>query len=378
MELSQALCDGIDRLLAAGRVEVRENGAWLAALDGFRYEVRGSGETSLLHLWSEDHNLLRRVVGIKDNSERRLALDVLAPGRTRPCEMELLVADAERRPRRAERERFLAQFRELLLQTFPDETPVALTTAANLKDSLSGNYARGLLTNGSRAWAVLAAAPGESAATYDALLTFGLLWLERASRPPNRRAISGLRLFFPRDAGRVTSHRLQALAPQMTVELYEYSTDNWRARRLDPRDSGNLETWLIPRRETESALSTAAGDIERVTKLAPEAIEPHSIPGTREIALRFRGLLFARWTPEGMFYGLGDAQQPLTPDRWSKLEQLVGELQTHRAPSATALLFVADATSQLGLGWCLGNTPPGASRSCTASASAAMSICVAC
>jgi hypothetical protein len=46
--------------------------------------------------------------------------------------------------------------------------------------------------------------------------------------------------------------------------------------------------------------------------------------------------------------------------------------------SATGLLFVAGATSQLGLGSCHGNTPPGASRSCTASASAATFICVAC
>jgi transposase len=46
--------------------------------------------------------------------------------------------------------------------------------------------------------------------------------------------------------------------------------------------------------------------------------------------------------------------------------------------SATGLLFVAGATSQLGLGSCPDSTPPEASRSCTASASAATFICVAC
>ncbi len=46
--------------------------------------------------------------------------------------------------------------------------------------------------------------------------------------------------------------------------------------------------------------------------------------------------------------------------------------------SATGLLFVAGATSRLGLGSCPDNTPPEASRSCTASASAATFICVAC
>jgi transposase len=49
-----------------------------------------------------------------------------------------------------------------------------------------------------------------------------------------------------------------------------------------------------------------------------------------------------------------------------------------RPPSAMALPFVAGATSRPGWAWCPDSTPPGASRSCTASASAAMSICAAC
>ena len=50
--------------------------------------------------------------------------------------------------------------------------------------------------------------------------------------------------------------------------------------------------------------------------LAPSAIEADVIPGTQEAALRFRGLLFARWQREGLFYGTGDPQRPLTPERW--------------------------------------------------------------
>lgn len=52
MELAQALSEALERLVAAGRVEVRENGAWLAALEGFRYELRQHGDVLLLHLWS--------------------------------------------------------------------------------------------------------------------------------------------------------------------------------------------------------------------------------------------------------------------------------------------------------------------------------------
>src|ERR1700686_3891213 len=57
MELAPALTEALERLLTAGRVEVRENEAWLAALEGFRYEVRPQGGALLLHLWSAEGNL---------------------------------------------------------------------------------------------------------------------------------------------------------------------------------------------------------------------------------------------------------------------------------------------------------------------------------
>ena len=62
MELAQALTEALDRLRISGRVEVRENGEWLAALEEFQYEVRPQGDAVLLHLWSEQSNAIRRVL----------------------------------------------------------------------------------------------------------------------------------------------------------------------------------------------------------------------------------------------------------------------------------------------------------------------------
>src|SRR6476646_3004011 len=47
-------------------------------------------------------------------------------------------------------------------------------------------------------------------------------------------------------------------------------------------------------------------------------------------------------------------------------------------PSVMELPFAAGVTLPPGLAWCHGNTPPGENRNCSASASAATSICVAC
>ena len=72
------------------------------------------------------------------------------------------------------------------------------------------------------------------------------------------------------------------------------------------------------------------------TVVAPSAIAAEIIPGTREVALRFRGLIFARWSREGIFYGPGDPQQPLTPDRQGDLQRLVRDLEKYRSPVSTA------------------------------------------
>ena len=64
-QVEQALA----RLLAAGPVEVYENGRWLAALSGLRFEVRHDGRKTLIHLWSEERNLVRRVLRIAEQTE---------------------------------------------------------------------------------------------------------------------------------------------------------------------------------------------------------------------------------------------------------------------------------------------------------------------
>ena len=340
MELSQAVHQAIERLVGAGQVEVRENGAWLATLEGFKYEVRRQGGTPLLHLWSAETDLVLRVLQLADEVPGQLTLEVARLGRTRTDRLEFVAAGGGHRSGRETREKFRARFHDLLAQHFPDETEVSLATAAKLQHSLSGNYARGILHAGPRAWAVLGTAPGESAATYDGLLTFGLLWLDRTIHSARRKTVAGLRLFFPIGAGRATIHRLQALSPSITVELYEYSDETWRARWVDVRDAGNSETRLVARRETESILSRAATDIAHVAKIASrtndDAIVAEVIPGTNEVALRFRGLSFARSAPEGLFFGLADAQRPLTPEREPELGRLIEQLRTYRSATATA------------------------------------------
>lgn len=74
MEFAAELQASLREFIASGIVEVRENGGCVASFSGMSWEVRGDGEKPLLHLWSQQFNLTRRVLAITDHSEHRLAL----------------------------------------------------------------------------------------------------------------------------------------------------------------------------------------------------------------------------------------------------------------------------------------------------------------
>ena len=115
MEFAAELQASLQEFTASGIVEVRENGGCVAPFSGMSWEVRGAGEKPLLHLWSDQFKLTRRVLAITDHSEDQLAL----------------------------------------------------TVSPDLEHSLSGNYARGLLRRGSTYAALLAVPDGESSETAD-------------------------------------------------------------------------------------------------------------------------------------------------------------------------------------------------------------------
>ena len=335
VELCQTLEEALARLLASGSVKVQENGSWLAPLEDFEYEVREKAGATLLHLWSQEGTLVRRVISVNANEDGRLALEVKRFGRTRADQLEFLCREREAETGQLRREQFRARFSEMLNQQFPDEKVSSLTSAPDLEHSISGNYVRGIMAARTRSSAVMAAAPGESAATYDALLTFGLLWLDCSRHRKSRQAIGTLRLFFPKGAGTVLAHRLKAISAAQMVELFEYDRFTQRIRPVDAKDAGNVKSWLAPRREFESALAQAREAIGAIGRLSPAAITAEPIAGTSDVALRFRGLLFARCGPGGTFFGIG-SEQPLTPATRAELEGLVRKLELQRSPLASS------------------------------------------
>jgi hypothetical protein len=328
-ELDRALGE----MTASGSVEVREDGEWLAELAALHCELRRAGKHSLVHLWSGDRNLTRRVLSVRECSEERILLDVQRFGRTKPGRLEFLRTDQPRATGRITREQFRAHLRRVLVDRFPDATIESLTASPDLAHSFSGLYSRGRMCEESRDWAFLAVSPEEDAAAIEGILAFGLLWLDWTRSHSERRAIEGLRLFVPGDTSRFLRERVLALSSTARTEIHEVREPDGSIEKMDPADAGNLESWLVPRREIESVLGAAREAIGRIRAMvpdSPEAIEARVPAGSNEVALSFRGLDFARWTGGELLFGLGDAREKLSEATEPALARLLHNLDLHR------------------------------------------------
>jgi hypothetical protein len=335
VELAAELQASLREFTGSGVVEVRENGGCVAPFAGMSWEVRGSSEKPLLHLWSEQFHLTRRVLAITDHSDQRLALAVERFGRSKPDKLEFVRREFERGAREVSREEFRDRLAHLLAEQFPDETLESLAVSPDLEHSLSGNYARGLLRRGSSYVAVLAVPAGESSETIGNSLTFALLWLHRARQSSSRGMITGIRLILPKNAGGIVAHRLAAVDPQLAVELYEHDPAPNILEKIDPRRAGNLDTWLVPQRESESLRDQARPALDAIVALAPQAVTVHPAAQSREVWLRFRGLPFGRWHDGRVFFGINDAREELTAASRPGFKHLLHDLEFYRHPLAS-------------------------------------------
>ena len=164
-------------IAASGRAEVREDGEWLADFHPLHVEIRRQGQHALVHLWSDQRNLTRRILCIKERSDDHALLEVQRFGRAKPGRLEFLRADAARPASRVLREQFRARIYRILSDAFPDAVIDSLTVAQDLKKSFSGLYVRGQMHEGSGTWALLAVPPADEISSVEASLAFGVLWL---------------------------------------------------------------------------------------------------------------------------------------------------------------------------------------------------------
>jgi len=245
----------------------------------------------VLQAWDRQRNLVRKIVGLKEQRRDRLSLVI---ERFPKMQAELQVADLAA-PRGRELERttsrraFGERFHLMLSREFPGWRIEEVSSEPNLEQSLSPSFTRAFLRQGSTGIAVMAAAPGvfRCQPVAAGVVTFGLIWLDYLRT--REKAVSPWRLllFVPLGCEREVVLRAACINPAaVACQVFAFDEKD-RAGIIDFADAGNVESTLPPCRRApspnvENQALPDHPDVDRVE--SPDG----------SVSLQIRGLEFAR------------------------------------------------------------------------------------
>ncbi len=206
----------------------------------------------VLEVWNPARSIARRVEDIAYRDRKRLGIFVRKPGGRETGTLEFRTLErAERAERTLERARFRQQLLGVLKREFPCWRFERVSNRSDREHSFSTWYTRGWAHQGRTAWAFLGLSEAETPAAADAVLAFGLIWLEWLRGQSERVTVPGLKLFLPRDAVDLTAHRVACFDRRtVQVEIFEWQAE--QLRPIDLKDFGNVETSLVSRRQCEA------------------------------------------------------------------------------------------------------------------------------
>ena len=328
---------------------VMEDGKVLFDMREAKYSLSTEYRRCTLQLWGSERNFVRRVTAT-ELRHKILRIRTHKFGQTRPQTLEL-AGDKDRRTpstREATRVQFVQVIERVLARQFPEWKPEAFRTAMDLEKSFGPAYARGLLSRGTRSWAVIAVNDEESPVTIDGILTFGILWLEACRESGGgRRLLQGLKVVVPRGMGTTTLSRMAWLGGEPSQwELWQLDQRSEELEQRDAADHGNLSTRLMHAPNVAAAQQRFSASVAQVMALVPEAardnIEQRLRSGT-ELAFLLYGLEFARIRIgtsnesfnriEQISFGAGPNETPLTGENEPALRHMIARLCERRSPA---------------------------------------------
>ncbi|HEY7616331.1 MAG TPA: hypothetical protein VH744_05975, partial [Terriglobales bacterium] len=293
---SESLVRGLQDFLATSRdAVVVEDGAVSFDLAGAKYSISGDHGKCLLHLWSAERNIVRRVLDAEVKNGA-LCLAVQRMGQSRPSKLEICRERDRRTPsaKKAVRSLYQRNLQRVLERFCVGFTLTRLSTSMDLEHSFGPIYARGLLRKGRSAFAVFGVNQEETQASIDAALTFAILWLDtcRHSRD-GKLLIEGLKLFLPAGCSALTRERVAHLNRDAAKwQLFELEERDGSVQEIDCSDRGNIATRLVHCPDENAARERFADSIAYIHGLIPEA--DTAVLSGAEIAFRLYGLEFAR------------------------------------------------------------------------------------
>jgi hypothetical protein len=334
------------------RAALLEDGHVLFEMAAAHYSIAADHGRCVLHLWSEERNMVRTVVGL-ETRKQTLRLRVRRLGTQRPQSLEVVRDRDQRTPttRAISRSRYLHLLERLLARHFHEYTVESLSSAMDLEHSFGPAYARGLLVRGQQCWALIGVNAEESQATIDGVLTLGILWLAYCREHSGvRRVCKGLKVLLPAGCGSTTRARMAWLHRELAQwELYEVDAAAEDLAVIHTADQGNLKMRLVHAFHPEAAVERAQDGVARILGLLPAGMQSRVTVVARsanEVALSLYGLEFARvrqgFVPgsftrqANLTFGAGANETPLQEDTESYFTDLMQRLFASRVPRGSA------------------------------------------
>jgi hypothetical protein len=335
-----------DFLSSACDAVIMEDGGVIFDLAQSKYSISGEYNKCLLHVWSAERNVVRRVLEAEVKNET-LRLSVQRLGQSKPTKLEICRERDRRTPtaKKAARLAYQKMLQRLLQRRFPACKAAPLSSAMDLERSFGPIYARGLLRQGQSAFAVMGVNGAEIQASIDAALTFGILWLDTCRQNhAGKLLVEGLKLFLPAEKSSLTRERMAHLNTDAAKwQLYELEDRSDDLREIDISDRGNVDTRLVHATDETAAYERFAQAIAQIRELMTEV--QIAVLSSAEIAFRCHGLEFARarltHKPESfrsmteIVFGIGPEETVLTPANLPQLAHLVrsvGEVRHAQGP----------------------------------------------
>jgi hypothetical protein len=330
--------------VARGAV-VMEDGIVAFDLADARYSISGEHNKCLLHLWSNERNIVRRVLDAELKSGT-LRLLVQRMGQSHPTKLEICRDRDRRSPssRRVERTGYENRLRRILERHFPDWRIVRFTSSMDLEHSFGPAYARGIMWRGQTGLAVLGVNAHETQSTIDAALTIGILWLDKCRQRWNGHGlVQGLALVLPQGTSALTRERMAHLATSRKWRLYEFCEKEATLESIDCSDRGNLQTRLVRATDEAETLERLQGSVAQVCGIfsAAEVVVVSPV----EISFRLKGLEFARArvahdprsfsSCEEIVFGVGAEERVLdtgNEEDFTNLVQLAAAIRCNEGP----------------------------------------------
>ena len=323
------------------RAVMVEGGEVVFRFEQAQYSLQPERGRCLLQVWSEERNVVRRVVAAELRNDY-LRLSVQRFGQSEPSVVELIPQE-DRRPasaKRISRATFQRILRRSLERHFPGWTLDSLSVAADLEHSFGPVHVRGIMRQGQKTVALAAVSGTEAQPSVDALLTTGVLWLERCrERLAGKRHVEGLRLIAPVRRTDVLRLRMAQLNRDAALwELFELDERTEAVSQQTVADTGNIETRLVRLPDEEAAKRRFRKSIDRVLALAPRA--EVVVRSAAEISFQLCGLEFARVRIEHqngfragelLTFGSGPHETPLNEQTEPMLLDAVVRLSAARA-----------------------------------------------